>query len=937
MISKLLQFTLGLLVCSCALLAQEPVESGGSGRERINLDSNWRFALGDATHPARDFNHGTGYFSYLAKTGYGDGAAAPAFDDRAWRTLDLPHDWAVEVPFDPKASASHGYKAVGPRFPQNSVGWYRHHFTVSADELGRRLSLEFDGVYRNARVFVNGFFVGEEPSGYNSYSYDITDYLNYGGDNVIAVRVDASMEEGWFYEGAGIYRHVWLLKTSPVHVARYGTFVSTARASAEAAELGIETTLANDGVNAATVQVRQRVLDPKGNVVAESEAPTATIPGGSQITIGKSITVKRPALWDLESPSLYLLRTEVLQDGKQIDRYDTPFGIRTIRFDPNAGFFLNGKHVVLKGTNNHQDHAGVGAALPDALQDYRLLRLKEMGSNTYRASHNPPTPELLDACDRLGMLVIDENRLMGSNPYHLGQLENVMRRDRNHPSVILWSLGNEEWAIEGNIKGARIARTMQDAAHRIDPTRLATVAISGGWGGISTVVDVAGVNYIKQGDTDKQHAEYPWQVILGTEETTTQGTRGIYVDDRARAHLSPQVDGSSGGNAESGWKHYASRPYTAGVIFWTGFDYRGEPTPFGYPAVLSQFGILDNCGFPKDGFYYLQAWWTKETVLHLSPHWNWTGREGQPIAVRADSNCDEVELWLNGRSLGRKKMEQYGHLEWSVPYAAGTLQAKGYRGGVEVASEKVETTGAAAAVKLGADRTQLTADGRDVVVLTASIVDAAGRVVPDAGNRIQVSVTGPAKVIGMGNGDPSNLEPEARFPLVTVKPFGTWHAPEASIRTGQVVFETDFDAPAASNAGSSDAASASGRISLLLNPLGRSQTVTLNGKELYRDQAPAASKIEVPLEKLELKPTGNHLRIVADVFEDWGAREAIAQLSPAAFRFETQPEPWSRSCFNGYAQIILQSTGTNPGTVKLQVASDQLKPAEIEIRTAVLK
>ena len=335
---------------------------------------------------------------------------------------------------------------------------------------------------------------------------------------------------------------------------------------------------------------------------------------------------------------MYKLVTTINSAGTEVDRYETPFGIRTIRFDPNEGFFLNGKHVKLLGTNNHQDHAGVGAALPDALQEFRIARLKEMGSNAYRCSHNPPTPELLDACDRLGMVVLDENRLMGTNAEHLELLKQLILRDRNHPSVIAWSLGNEEWAIEGNIKGARIASTMQAFAKRLDPTRGTTVAISGGWGGgISTVLDVMGYNYITGGgkNTDQQHAKFPNQSGMGTEETTTRQTRGIYFDDRPKAHMAPVLEqtganqGMSSGNMEKEWQYYAQRPYLAGLFYWTGFDYRGEPNPFGYPAISSQFGILDTCGFPKDSFYYLKSWWTDKPVLHIYPHWNWPGREGQ--------------------------------------------------------------------------------------------------------------------------------------------------------------------------------------------------------------------------------------------------------------------------------------------------------------------
>src|SRR5690606_27117357 len=421
---------------------------------------------------------------------------------------------------------------------------------------------------------------------------------------------------------------------------------------------------------------------------------------GTERTHRSTIELPSPALWDLDAPQLHTLITSVYNGAQLVDRVETRFGIRSIRFDPDRGFFLNGRHVVIKGTNNHQDHAGVGVAVPDALQEFRLRRLLAMGSNTYRTAHHPPTPELLDACDRLGMLVINENRLMGINRHHLDRLERLIRRDRNHPSVILWSIGNEEWAIEGNIRGARITVPMQDFVHRLDPTRPVTAAISGGWGGISSEIEVAGVNYVKQADVDRQHREYPKQAILGTEETTTQATRGVYFDERERAHLSPQDDGSTGGNAETGWRFYASRPFTAGVVYWTGFDYRGEPTPSGWPAISSQFGVLDTCGFPKDGFHYLRAWWTGEPVLHAFPHWNWQGREGQPIEVRVHSNHEEVELLLNGRSLGRQSVERYHHVKWTVPYEPGVLLARGFRNGHEVATTRVETTGAPAALSL---------------------------------------------------------------------------------------------------------------------------------------------------------------------------------------------------------------------------------------------
>jgi len=908
------------LLLAVSLAGSLRADPAAPPRERIRLDAGWRFALGHATDPARDFGHGTSYFSYLAKTGFGDGPASTAFDDRGWRQLDLPHDWAVELPFDRRGKASHGYRPLGAAFPETSVGWYRRTFPIAASDLGRRISLEFDGIYRNARVFVNGFLVGEGPSGYLGTSYDVSEYLNYGGDNVIAVRADATIEEGWFYEGAGIYRHVWLTKTAPWHVAREGTFVRT-EVAGPAATVTVDTQIVNEGREAVTGTLQQEVLAPDGHVLATSHRPLQLAAGGS-MTLTDALAVASPQLWSLETPVRHTLVTTLRHADQVVDRYETPFGIRTIRFDPNAGFFLNGRRVELKGTNNHHDHAGVGAALPDALQEFRLRKLKEFGSNAYRCSHNPPTPELLDACDRLGLLVIDENRLMGINAWHLGQLERLIRRDRNHPSVIMWSIGNEEWAIEGNIKGARLTVPMQDFAHRLDPTRPVTAAISGGWGGISRTIEAPGVNYIRQGDTDRQHAEFPEQIIVGTEETTNQQTRGIYVTDRARGHLAPQEDGSSGGNAELGWKHYAARPWAAGVFYWTGFDYRGEPTPFDFPAVSSQFGILDTCGFPKDGASYLQAWWTDEPVLHVFPHWNWPGREGQEIEVRAHSNCEEVELFLNGASLGRKKMEPNGHLAWPVRYAPGTLLAKGYRAGKESLTTKVETTGTASAVALAPDRPAIKADGRDVAVVTVEIRDTAGRIVPIAGDQVAFTLSGPGRIIGVGNGDPSSHEPDQFVGSSRSVTLGPWTAPNPAVRTGEVSFETTFDLPPRA---------AGETFSLLLNTLGPRQTAELNGEILYRDADPAHSRVELALAGDKLKPAGNKLRLVSPVFPEWRDREGLAQLHPLSLRIQQAAPPWRRAAFNGLAQVIVQSTG-EPGVITLRATSAGLSAAVTDVK-----
>ncbi|MGO8930433.1 MAG: beta-galactosidase GalA [Limisphaerales bacterium] len=749
------------------IVAQSPQAS--QARECLLMDFGWHFAFGHATDPAKDFDPvpvGAG-FSYLAKAGTAAGAAKADFDDHGWRTLNLPHDWAVEVPFSDRGSGSHGYKAIGKNFPESSVGWYRKSFSIPASDVGRHITIEFDGVFRDSQVWVNGFYLGREPSGYTGFSYDLTDYLNYGGNNVIAVRVDASLEEGWFYEGAGIYRHVWLTKTAPLHVARWGTFVTT-EVKGGSAEVTARARIRNDTARSAEYEITQTILDADGQSVASAQTKGLALRPAANSESSLVLTVPNPKLWSVETPVVYKLVTLVRSGEAEVDRYETPFGIRTLRWDANEGFFLNGKRVELKGTCNHQDHAGVGVAVPDEVNAFRVEQLKKMGSNAIRTSHNPPTPELLDACDRLGMLVMDENRLMGTTPEVRNQLERLMKRDRNHPCVVIWSIGNEEWSIEGGEKGAHITQTMQSFARLLDPSRRFTCAIDNSWGvGSSTVIDVMGFNYFTHGDgretgNDRYHAKFPDKPCVATEDASTLCTRGIYVEDRDHQHLTAYDKNKPdwGVLAEESWTHYAARPYVAGLFQWTGFDYRGEPTPFSWPAISSQFGILDTCGFPKDNFYYYQAWWSDHPVLHLLPHWNWPGREGQAIEVWAHSNCEEVELFLNGVSQGRKTMKRNSHLEWKVTYAPGTLLARGYNGGKEVLTDKVETTGAPATIQLMPHRTTMRADGEDVAVITVQASDAQGRMVPIASNTVTFEIAGPGKLIGVGNGDPSSHEPD---------------------------------------------------------------------------------------------------------------------------------------------------------------------------------
>ena len=736
------------------------VETGSNVREHLLMDFDWRFALGNATDYAKDFGTSTSYFTYFAKTGYGDGASAPKFNDSTWRKVDLPHDWAVELPFSGSASHSHGYKTIGWHYPETSVGWYRKKFNIPASDLGRKISLQFDGIHRNSTIWVNGFYVGNEKSGYASSVYDITDYLNYGEENTVAVRVDASMEEGWYYEGAGIYRHVWLNKTDRLHVAQYGTFI-TSELNDENAELTVRTKVENQYAQSKNFTIEQVLIDANNQQVVSKKIENASLNGNLENTYFQKIKVEKPTLWSLEDPYLYKLKTSIIADGQVVDTYSINIGIRTVRFDPDQGFFLNGKNVKILGTNDHQDHAGVGTAIPDALQEFRVKKLKEMGSNAIRTSHNPPTPELLDACDRLGMLVLDENRLMGINQEHFDLLERFMVRDRNHPSVILWSLGNEEWAIESNEKGARITKTMQEFAQKTDSSRAFTVAISGGWdNGSGKTARVMGYNYIVQGNIDEHHTKFPWQSGIGTEESNTIGTRGVYVDDKTNGHMAASNRMPENVGTESGWKFYAARPFLSGLFFWTGFDYRGEANPLSWPAVNSQFGIIDLCGFPKDIFYYLKSWWGKEPVMHIMPHWNWKDHEGKNIKVTIYSNAEEVELTLNNKSLGKKRMEKNGHLEWEVIYKPGTLVAKGFTNGKLIISERMETTDEPSKVGLSSDRIELNADGEDVAVVTVQINDKKNRLVPTASDEVTFTLNGPGKIIGVGNGDPASHEAE---------------------------------------------------------------------------------------------------------------------------------------------------------------------------------
>lgn len=733
-------------------------------RQKLLMDYGWKFHFGNSADPKLDFGYGSG--EIYAKEGIGPWATMPKFNDSSWQSINLPHDWAVYLPFvhvKDFAIMGHGYKPIGGEFPATSIGWYRKEFTVPAEDSTKRIVLQFDGVYRDCIVWLNGNFVGKNMSGYAPFSFDVTNFINYGGKNFLVLRVDAENYEGWFYEGAGIYRHVWLIETPPLHIPIYGTYVRTTSIQGDRAALAVQTEVRNREGLASRLDVESIIIDKHGNIVARASTAETRMNPYEKRKFEQTITVDRPELWSPGHPNLYKLVSIVKSGGKVLDRVNTTFGIRTLRWTSNDGFFLNGKRVEIKGTCNHQDFAGVGTALPDGLQYFRVEKLKEMGCNAWRTSHNPPTPALLDACDKLGMLVMDENRLLNSSPEYVSQFKRMIRRDRNHPSVIIWSIGNEEWGVQDTPVGVRIAKTLIRIQKDLDPSRTCTFAANDGDAyndAVNSVIPVRGFNYHVY-DIQKYHEQHPDQPLIGTETASTVSTRGEYANDTAKGYVSDYDVNAPpwGETAEQWWKFYDEHRYLAGGFVWTGFDYRGEPTPYEWPDINSNFGIMDVCGFPKNNYYYYQAWWTDKPVLHIFPHWNWSGKEGKPIDVWCFSNCDSIELLLNGKSLGTKVMEHDSHLEWTVNYEPGTLEARGWRDG-KILVDKEETTGRPVAIRLTPDRDTIRANGEDVSVVEVTVVDSLGRAVPTADDLIHFQAEGDGSIIGVGNGDPSCHEPD---------------------------------------------------------------------------------------------------------------------------------------------------------------------------------
>jgi beta-galactosidase len=744
MLTKLAVFVFALLTAAVA-------QAGP--RERLSLDEGWRFLQGDVPLPAIK-GHGASYAN--AQTGQADGPRNTDFDDSQWRRVNLPHDWAVEGPFDAEQNRGQGYRPRG-------IGWYRRYFTLPASDIGRHIELQFDAIATHSTVWVNGVVVNRNWSGYNGRYIDVTPYLRYGEEvNTIAVRVDAEVMEGWWYEGAGIYRHAWLVKRDPVHIATDGIHANPVR-QGERWTLPVTVEVESSAEASQKAVLDISVLDPSGAEVAKGHAPVR-VDALRKVSASLELAVRNPRLWSVDKPQLYRVRA-VLRDGaKELDSAEVHTGFRTIRFDADRGFFLNGQPMKLQGVAIHQDHAGVGVAVPDSIWEFRLRQLKAIGVNAIRFAHNAPAAEVLDLCDRMGLLVMDENRNFNPSPDYLPQLQWLVRRDRNRPSVILWSLFNEE-QLQGSRIGYEIARRMAGAVKALDPTRPVTAAMHHSLfneKNAAQVLDVAGINY-QVWEYDHFHKEFPNKPVMSSEDTSAFMSRGEYTTDWGK-HLIATYDDDAAGwgkTQRESWKLINERPFMAGGFVWTGLDYRGEPTPHDWPSVSSFFGILDLCAFPKNAAYFRQALWLKDrTVVKLMPHWNWPGREGQEVKVRVATNAPRVRLLLNGQAIGEKDVDRYEMATFQVPYQPGKLEVVALRDGTEIGRDSVETSGAPARLVLTPDRTALAGNGQDAVPVTVSAVDAQGRPVPTANLLVHFETEGAGEIIGVGNGDPNSHDSE---------------------------------------------------------------------------------------------------------------------------------------------------------------------------------
>ena len=787
--SKQMCFLLGV----CCLLLSACTSPSSEVRERIDFNEGWCFQLGDEPE-----------------------ASDIAFNDESWRKLNLPHDWAIEGDFSQDNPSGTGGGAL-----PGGIGWYRKTFVPEKSDADKKFRIVFDGVYMNSEVFLNGVSLGTRPYGYITFSYDLTPHLKWGEKNVLAVRVDNSEQpNSRWYSGCGIYRNVWLVKTGAVHVAEWGTYVVANKVDSAQAELDVQTRIANEADASAQVIVRSSLLDAEGLVVASSET-NCDIEAGKESATSQTLTVEHPVLWNLDSPYLYTLLTEVVQDGKVVDRYETPAGIRTFAFDAEKGFILNGKPTKINGVCMHHDLGCLGAAINVRAIQRQLEILKEMGCNGIRCSHNPPAPELLDLCDQMGFIVMDEafdmwRKKKTSHDYaryfdkwYEKDLRDFILRDRNHPSIFMWSIGNEvleQWsdakadtlsleeanlilnfghsadmlAKEGEMSvNSLLAKRLAELVKQLDASRPITAGCNepnpANHLFKSGAIDIIGYNYHNPNIPDVPK-NFPGKPFIITESNSALATRGYYRMPSDRMTVCPErwdkpyVDSTFacsaydncyvpwGNTHEESLKLIRDNAFISGQYVWTGFDYIGEPTPYGWPARSSYFGIVDLAGFPKDAYYLYQSEWTDKPVLHLFPHWNWT--PGQEVDMWCYYNCaDEVELFVNGKSQGVKaKTPDCLHAMWRVKFEPGSVKVIARKDGKTVGEKEIHTAGDPAQIRLVPDRSQLDADGRDLSFVTVEILDKDGNLCPNADNLVHFQVEGNAFIAGVDNGSPISLE-----------------------------------------------------------------------------------------------------------------------------------------------------------------------------------
>lgn len=718
-------------------------------REKINLDRDWRFIRDELD--LRDRYKGLWDAYNTNRTGRRCNMATAKFDDSSWMPVTLPHDWMVGEPFSAEYLAAAGYKRRG-------IAWYRREMTLSEDHRGKHILLVFEGVANSCEVYFNGSLLARNHSAYNEFTVDLTDRFLFGVPNVLAVRVDGRNVENWSYEGAGIYRHVWLLVKDEIHIAQNSIFVRPTKKEEDEWEVTTELSVENSGYTCQDITVELAVTAPDGSNVVASQC-VLNVQADCENPIRLCLAVHAPALWDCDHPHLYSAVCKLAQNGKVLDEETVTFGFRTIAVSANEGFFLNGKHMKIHGVCCHQDHAGVGVAVPDSIVAYRIRKLKEAGFNAYRSVHHPASRIVLEECDRQGMLVMDENTHFESSREVLEQLEFMVRHDRNHPSVVFYSLFNEQ-PLAAEEPGGRVFRRLKSAVKKLDDTRLITGAMTQrtmfGEDGAALNMDITGFNY-SLSYLEEFHQKYPEQPVMGTENDATYGTRGFYTTDMSlRRIASDDTQHEPYFNSiRETVAVFRRLSWTIGYFLWCGFDYRGEPLPMAWPAVSSQFGIMDTCGIPKGGFWFYKAVRGQEPVIHLAPHWNQV--EGESVRVLAITNCTSAELFLNNQSLGRRETVDFT-VEWESAFVPGLLKVVGYIGDKPVAEDCRKTAGAPAAICMHPDRIEISGDGADTVPVNVCVVDTEGNIVPNADTLIRFSIEGEGVILGCGNGDPTSHE-----------------------------------------------------------------------------------------------------------------------------------------------------------------------------------